>query len=143
MVGSRDSSGKPFRLLPKVTPETEHFWTGGADGELRFLRCGSCGYFVHPPAPVCPRCLARDLRPEAVSGRGIVFSFTINHQPWNPTVPVPYVIALVSIDEQPELRLTTNVVGCAPEDVRIDMRVRVTFEQTGDVFVPLFEPERP
>lgn len=137
------SSSRPFRLLPKVTPETEHFWTGGATGELRFLRCRACGYFVHPPVPVCPKCLKRDLAPEAVSGRGTVFSYTINHQAWNPTVPTPYAIALVAIDEQPELRLTTNIVGCGPDEVRVGMRVRVIFEQHGDVFLPLFEPEGP
>ena len=45
---------RPFRVLPAVTPENEHFWLGGAEGELRFLRCQSCGYWIHPPQPVCP-----------------------------------------------------------------------------------------
>ena len=130
-----------FRLLPDVTPETEHFWRGGASGELRILRCASCHTFVHPPAPVCPECLGRDLAPEAVSGRGTVATFTVNHQQWNPTVPVPYVIALVEIDEQPSVRLMTNIVGCEPDEVRIGMRVRVTFAEREDVFLPLFEPD--
>ncbi|MGH2794776.1 MAG: Zn-ribbon domain-containing OB-fold protein [Actinomycetota bacterium] len=130
-----------FRLIPEVTPETEHFWRGGARGELVFLRCASCRTFVHPPSPVCPECLGRDLAPEAVSGRGTVATFTVNHQPWNPLVTVPYVIALVEIDEQQDVRLMTNIVGCDPEDVRIGMRVRVTFEEHEDVHIPLFEPE--
>ncbi|MGH2785930.1 MAG: Zn-ribbon domain-containing OB-fold protein [Actinomycetota bacterium] len=134
-------SDTEFRLIPEVTPETEHFWLGGARGELVFLRCGSCRTFVHPPSPVCPECLSRDLAPEAVSGRGTVATFTVNHQPWNPLVPVPYVIALVEIDEQPDVRLMTNIVGCDPDDVRIGMRVRVTFSEHEDVFVPVFEPE--
>jgi uncharacterized OB-fold protein len=132
---------KPFRLLPRITPETEFFWTGGAVGELRFLRCRDCRTFVHPPAPICPKCLSRDLAPEAVSGKGTLFSFTINHQKWNPTVPVPYVIGLVEIDEQQDVRLTTNIVNCDPEDVRVGMRVRVTFDHEGDVYLPLFEPD--
>ena len=49
-------------------------------------------------------------------------------------------VAIVEIDEQPGLRLMTNVVNCPAEEVRIGMPVRVTFEQHGDVFVPLFEP---
>jgi hypothetical protein len=132
---------KPFRLLPKVEPENEHFWTGGGAGELRFLRCQSCGTYIHPAAPVCPRCLGRDLKPEAVSGRGTIYTFTVNHQQWNPTVPTPYVVALVQIDEQPDVRLATNIVNCVPEDVRVGMRVRVTFAHEDDVWVPLFEPE--
>ena len=130
-----------FRLLPEVTPETEHYWRGGASGELRILRCSACRTFIHPPAPVCPVCLGRDLAPEAVSGRGTVATYTVNHQQWNPTVPVPYVIALVEIDEQPSVRIMTNIVGCEPDDVRIGMRVRVTFAAHEDVFLPLFEPD--
>lgn len=134
-------SDTEFRLLPEVTPETEHFWQGGERGELVFLRCASCRAYVHPPSPLCPQCLSRDLAPEPVSGRGTVATFTINHQTWNPTVAVPYVVALVEIDEQPSVRLMTNIVGCAPEDVRIGMRVRVTFAQYDDVYLPLFEPD--
>ena len=131
---------KPFRLLPRITPENEHFWTGGSQGRLQFLRCRPCGHWIHPPSPVCPVCLSRELSVEAVSGNGSVFTYTVNHQPWNPTVPVPYVIAIVVLDEQDDLRLTTNIVDCAPDDVRIGMRVRVTFDQHRDVFVPVFAP---
>lgn len=130
-----------FRLIPEVTPETEHFWRGGERGELVFLRCESCGTYVHPPSPVCPECLGRELSPKPVSGRGTVATFTINHQPWNPLVQVPYVIALVEIDEQPSVRLMTNIVDCDPEDVRVGMRVRVTFAEHDDVYLPLFAPD--
>jgi hypothetical protein len=131
---------KPFRVLPRLTDRNRHFWTGGAAGELRFLRCRACGTFVHPPAPLCPACLSRDLAPEAVSGRATVVTFTLNHQPWVPGPDHPYAIAIVEIEEQPGLRLMTNVVNCPPESVRIGMPVRVVFEQHEDVFVPLFEP---
>jgi uncharacterized protein len=132
---------RPFRLLPKITPENEFFWTSGATGALRFLRCGACGYYVHPPTPVCPRCLSRQIAPEPVSGRGTIYSFTINHQQWNPTVPTPYVIGLVEIDEQRDVRLTTNIINCEPERVNVGMRVRVTFERDGEVYLPLFQPD--
>ena len=133
---------KPSRLLPQVTPENEHFWLGGAEGELRFLRCGSCRYHVHPPAPLCPVCLSRDLTPDVVSGRAVVHTFTVNHQPWIPGFDPPYVVAIVELDEQEGLRLTTNLVNCEPEDVSIGMRVKVLFEDLGEgVFLPLFEPD--
>ncbi len=131
---------KPLRLLPQVTPENEHFWLGGADNELRFLRCGSCRYYVHPPAPLCPECLSRDLSPEAVSGRAVVHTFTVNHQPWIPGFDPPYVVSIVELDEQEGLRLTTNLVNCKPEDISIGLRVHVLFEDLGEgVFLPLFE----
>ena len=96
---------------------------------------------MHPPSPVCPECLGRDLPPEPVSGQGTVATFTINHQPWNPSVAVPYVIALVEIDEQPSVRLLTNIVDCEPDSVHVGMRVRVKFEHLDDVYLPLFAPD--
>jgi len=134
-------SEKPFRLLPRVTAANEHFWRGGREGELRFLRCGPCGEWVHPPSPRCPACLSKDLSPAAVSGLGTIHTFTLNHQPWVPAPDHPYAIAIVALDEQPGLRLMTNVVGCPAERVHVGMRVRVVFEKHGDdVWFPLFEP---
>ena len=134
-----------FRVLPRVTPETEHVWRGGADGHLHVLRCQACGTWIHPPAPICPSCLGRDVAPEAVSGRGVVHTFTINHQPWIPTFDPPYVVAIVALDEQEGLRLTTNLVDVEPDAVRIGMRVRVVFEHRDDngyeVWLPLFTPD--
>ena len=75
-----------------------------------------------------------------MSGRGAVFTFTVNDQPFNPKVPPPYVIAIVELVEQPDLRIPTNIVGCEPDRVRCGMPVRVLFEQRGEFFVPLFEP---
>jgi len=89
---------------------------------------------------MCPRCLGKDVAPEATSGRARVLTFTVNHPPWIPGFPPPYVIAIVELPEQVGPRLTTNLVGVRPEDVRIDMEVRVVFEQHGDVYLPLFEP---
>jgi uncharacterized OB-fold protein len=132
---------KPFRVLPRITPDNEHFWRGGADGELRFLRCQDCGYWIHPPAPICPMCLSKDVAPEAVSGRGVLHTFTVNHQPWYPDLDPPYVIAIVALDEQDGLRLTTNIVNAAVDDVAIGMRVRVVFEEYDDVYLPMFEPD--
>ena len=128
-----------FRVLPDLDQPSGFFWTSGADGRLRFLRCDACAYLIHPPAPYCPRCHSCDAAPTEVSGRGTVHSFTVNHQPWDGAGDV-YVIGLVSIDEQPDVRLTTNIVGIDPGEVRIDMPVEVVFENHDPVFVPLFRP---
>jgi uncharacterized protein len=133
------ASGPMLRLLPRLSDDVAFYWTSGADGTLRLLRCNACGYFIHPPSPVCPRCLSRDLGPEQVSGRGRLESFTVNYQQWIPGSD-PYIIAWVSLEEQPELRLTTNLVGVEPDDVEIGMPVRVIFEENEDVFLPLFTP---
>ena len=133
---------RPFRVLPAVTEENEHFWRGGADGELRFLRCTGCGWWLHPPAPICPTCLGRDLVVEAASGKAKVHAYTVNVQPWIPGFDPPYGVAIVELAEQAGLRLTTNIVGCEPGEVRTGLPVRVHFEEYDDVWLPLFEPDR-
>lgn len=132
--------------MPRVLPTTEEpsgfFWTSGADGKLRFLGCASCAYLIHPPAPYCPRCGGRATAPVEVSGRATLHSFTVNHQPWDGDGDV-YVIGLVAIDEQPDVRLTTNIVEVDPGDVRVGMPVEVVFEDHDPVFLPLFRPVAP
>jgi hypothetical protein len=131
----------PLRVPPLLTDLNRAYWTGGLSGELLIQRCEQCGWWNHPPAPVCRRCLSRDVRPQKVSGKGVVASFTINHQQWSPTAgPDPYVIALVELPEQPGLRQMTNIINCPLDAVRIGMAVHVVFEALADVAVPLFEP---
>jgi uncharacterized OB-fold protein len=130
----------PFRVLPRLDDDNRSFWTSGADGRLRLLRCQACRYFIHPPAPRCPQCWSADVAPEALSGQAEVHTFTINHHPWDGAAE-PYAIAVVTFPEQADLRLTTNIVGCPVEEVRIGMPVRVTFEPHEDVWIPVFEPD--
>jgi len=73
-----------------------------------------------------------------VSGRAHVHTFTVNRHPWFPGQNVPYVLAIVELVEQDGLRLTTRLVDISPEAVRIDLPVRVQFEQVEDVWLPLF-----
>jgi uncharacterized OB-fold protein len=129
-----------WRPLPELDELNGFFWRSGADGQLRFLHCAACDYFVHPPSAMCPKCLEASLAPKGVSGLATVRSVTVNHQPWGPGLPVPYVIAIVEMVEQAGLNLTTNIVGDAPQVVRIGDRVRVLFEPRGEIHVPLFEP---
>jgi uncharacterized OB-fold protein len=133
------ANGPSLRLLPRLSEDNEFFWTAGADGVLKFLRCNACHFYIHPPGPICRRCLSRDLEPHAVSGRGRVETFSVNYQQWIPGSD-PYIIAWVSIDEQPDVRLTTNLIDVEPDDVTVNMAVEVTFEHIDDVYVPLFRP---
>lgn len=132
----------PFRVLPALGEDNTFFWTSGADGHLRFLRCSTCGYYLHPPSPRCPNCGGTGLAPEVVSGRGTVHSFTVNHQPWDGD-PEPYALVLVELAEQEGLRLTSNLVGCPADAARIGLPVRVVFEHREPVWFPLFTPEEP
>ncbi|WP_348674552.1 OB-fold domain-containing protein [uncultured Abyssibacter sp.] len=127
------------RPVPKLDAVNRPFWTGGADGELRLMRCQDCKEFIHPPRPVCRHCLSDRVAPEAVAGTGVVDTFTVNYQPWAPNMEVPFVIARVTIDGAPGVYLTTNIIGCEPDAVDIGDKVRVSFEQQGEIHYPLFE----
>ena len=135
-----EPSPVPKRILPAIDVDSRPYWTSGKDGVLAIFRCAACAYYVHPPVPFCPRCESRDVAPQAVSGKGTVFSFSVNHKQWVPGLAVPYVLALVTIAEQDDVRLVTNIVGCAPEDVTFGMAVEALFEQAEDLWVPLFRP---
>jgi uncharacterized protein len=129
----------PSGLAPALTAETRKFFTAGAQGELMIMRCATCAYYVHPPSPRCPSCLTATTEPVQVSGRGAVASCSINHYAWHPAIAPPYPIAIVDLDEQPGLRLTTRIVGPRALEVQIGSRVRVRFEPLDEVWLPLFE----
>ncbi|MGI4860353.1 MAG: Zn-ribbon domain-containing OB-fold protein [Janthinobacterium lividum] len=129
-----------LRPLPQLNDINRFFWTSGADGKLRMQRCQDCRHWIHPAGVNCPLCMSRDVAPEVLSGHGRIEALTLNFQPWIPGVEVPYAIAIVGLDEQRGLNLTTNIVGVPPDAVRIGQRVRVVFEAAEDVHLPLFQP---
>ena len=127
-----------MKPLPEVTPFNEWFWTSGADGRLRIQKCSDCAKLVHPPVPICPNCRSLAWEPAEMSGTATIVGVTINTQMWHPDFPTPYVIAVVALDEDPSVRLTTNIIDCAPEDAEIGQKVQVAFEQVEEVWLPLF-----
>lgn len=132
-------SAVPF---PALTPGVEFFWKSGADGRLRFQHCRACDKLIHPPSPRCRFCLGDDIDIVAVSGRASVATYTVNWQQWHPAFPPPYVIAIVEIEEDPSVRLTTRLVDCTPEEIGFGTPVEVRFEQAGPAWLPLFAPRR-
>lgn len=130
----------PARILPVVDRDSNAFWTWGREGKLAIYRCKECAAYVHPPVPFCPRCESRNVAPQAVSGRGRVATFTVNYKQWVPGLPSAYVLALVAIEEQDDVRIPCNIIGCAPDEVTFDMAVEVVFELSDDVWIPFFRP---
>lgn len=132
-----DAASRP---LPLVTDRNEFYWTAGATGELRFQSCLECEGLLHPPAPVCRYCRSDRLKVRAVSGFATLIGFTVNHHARLPGLQPPFVIAQVAIEEDPRVRLTTNVAEDVAEELTLGMRMQVYFEQIEDVWLPLFHP---
>jgi uncharacterized OB-fold protein len=70
-----------------------------------------------------------------------VRSFTVVHRAVSEAYApdVPYVVALVALDEGPTMM--THIVACAPGAVRIGLPVQVDFRPWAEgVMVPVFRP---
>ena len=129
----------PRRPRPAISDDTRFFWEGVERGELLIQRCAGCGELRHPPRPMCPRCRSLEWDAVRASGRGRVHSFVVPHHPRLPAFPDRYVVALIDLDEG--TRLVTNLVGVAPEDVRIGMPVQLECTRVDEeLILPLFRP---
>jgi uncharacterized OB-fold protein/acyl dehydratase len=140
-VAAPSAGAKPRRRpRPAQSHDNAFFWRGVAAGELRIQRCASCKALRHPPGPMCPHCQSLDWDTIVSAGRGHVFSFVVAHHPPVPPFSYPNAIVLIELDEG--TRLVSNLVGVAPADVAIGMRVRVEFTRVDDELVlPLFRPD--
>lgn len=137
-MAERATTKKP---IPRVDEESRGYWEACRRHELRIQRCAACGTFRHHPRAVCPACMSSEVEWVLSSGRGTVYTFTVTHQNQAPGFreELPYVLAWVEVEEG--VLLLTNVVGCAPESVRIGMPVEVVFEDVGEeIAIPRFRP---
>jgi uncharacterized protein len=137
------ANAAPAKAVPEPTPETQPFWDGCARGELLLQRCRSCGKPYFYPRPICPECGSTDVEWFQASGRATLYSYVINHRPARGFEDDgPYAIAVVQLAEGP--RMMTNITGIpnTPGDLVLDMELQVTFEQRGNVAIPLFTPAR-
>jgi len=116
------------------------FWAAAARGELALPRCPRCRRWVWYPRACCG---GDELSYETVSSRGTVFSFAVPRRALYAAYAdwVPYATGIVSLAEDPSLRLVTRFVDCAPEDLRIDLPVRAVFRPLASgVLAPHFAP---
>jgi uncharacterized OB-fold protein len=132
--------------LPPALPNdplTAFFWEATRNGELHIQRCRSCGTYIHAPRPVCRNCQSFDLAGEKVSGKGVLYSFTQTFKAFHPFFVdrVPFLLATVTLAEQPGLQFLTNLVGIDEADARMGMDVEVDFETLApDYVIPVFKP---
>ena len=130
--------------LPVITPESAPFWESCAQGRMRLQRCARCTQFWYPPSSLCPECLSSDWSWTACAGTGSIFTYVIFRRLYHPAFAnlLPYVIALVELDEGP--RMLSRLVDV--EDlsrVRCGLEVTVSYEEvTDNIVLPLFKLSR-
>ncbi len=128
---------------PFVQPEVKPYWEATARGELVLPRCKQDGTLIWYPKPFCPTCASTDVEWVPASGRGTVYSFTVNRRGVADLRDYReagvYVLAYVELDEGP--RMMTNIVDCDPDTVKIGQKVEVVFHDTGEgSALPRFRP---
>jgi uncharacterized OB-fold protein len=134
------------RPLPVPNELTEAFWKYARNGQLALQRCSSCGYYYHPPEPYCIRCLSRKLEFSPVSGKGHLRSYTevwagARHDYFK--AAIPYIVAGVELEEQPELVVYANITDATVSSLAIGMPLEVHFEQLNDeIAIPQFRPAK-
>jgi uncharacterized OB-fold protein len=135
--------------LPDVEDAlTKEFFAGAARGELTIPRCAACDAWVWYPEPECPTC-GGDLVWTTTSGRGRLFSWAVVQRPFLPAFAemIPFVTALVALEEAPEVRIVTYIVDADPGELTADLPLAVTFRPLSfptvpnrEVTVPMFKP---
>jgi len=133
------ADARPMKPLPRPSPESRAFWEGAKAKKLMLPRCNECGRFWFPPSQRCRHCLSADFAWHESAGAGRIYSFVVYTRVYHPAfeADVPYVVALIELDEGP--RLLSNIVGTPWKNVRCDMRVRVMFEDAAPgVTIPKF-----
>lgn len=129
------TAGRP---VPHPTATSAPFWEGCHRHELLLQHCASCSATVFYPRPTCPVCGSAELRFVRGSGQATLFTFTVARRPTHPRLAdrVPYVIAIVELAEGP--RMTSTVVDCDVEELRIGQPLTLAFEDIDEVSVPVF-----
>ena len=119
-------------LHPVVNYDNRGYWEAMRRHELAIQRCKNCGLRVHPPRPMCPRCLATDKEWAPVSGKGIIYTWVnfVYDKSGYPAIKVPYAVVVVELDEG--VRLLSNVVDMKPEDIYIGMPVEAVFDDVDE-----------
>jgi uncharacterized protein len=121
--------------MPSAAPDT----AAGARPVVE--RCESCGADSFPPTGMCRTCRSRSVQAVEITGRGRIYSYTVNYQQWLPHLETPYAIALVEFPDHPGVRIVGRLRGVEPEDIAIDTEVDMGLEAgPGGFAIPSFVP---
>lgn len=105
-------------------PVLARFRDGLADDRLELPRCADCGRLAWYPRARCPHCMSQSLHWVRLSGRGTVYSYTVNRRGHGEYADKgPFLVAYVELTEGPRVLAHLAV---APEEARIGAPVRLS-----------------
>jgi uncharacterized OB-fold protein/acyl dehydratase len=111
-------------MRPALSRDTAFFWEGVAAHELRIQRRPD-GTLQHPPVPAVWQDKEQPVDYLVAGGKGSVYSFVVHHAPKVPGRTLPFVIALVELEEG--VRMLGELRNVDHADVTIGMPVHATY----------------
>ncbi len=133
-------SEQPKKFFMSPPEGAEPFFEATKEQRLLIQRCSACNEYQFYPRQLCIHCGSTEVEWAEASGRGKVHTFTVIHQQGMPgwREETPYIAAIIDLEEG--VRMTSNVIGCDPADVNIDMPVQVEFVDERALVLPRFRP---
>jgi len=125
---------------PPVNSDTKPYWDATAQHKLLLPRCTRCQTVIWYPRTICPECGSREVEWFEASGRGTIYSFSINRRGMGDYQGSDgFVLAYVELAEGP--RMMTNIVDCDAQSLSVGQDVEVVFHDTGKgTALPRFRP---
>ncbi len=127
-----------LKPLPEPSPDTQPYWDGLRQGNLRLQACNDCGKVRHYPRPVCPYCHSMAVTWVDSKGTGKVHSWTVAHHPFHPgfKAELPYALVTVELDEG--VRLQAQLRGADASVLKLGLPVKIAFEiATAELTLPV------
>ncbi|WP_066383111.1 Zn-ribbon domain-containing OB-fold protein [Neobacillus mesonae] len=119
--------------IPLKTQDNQPYWDAADRHELVIQKCESCQSYSHPPGPACAKCGSTEISWQNLGSEinGTVYSYVTSYRPFLPGFQddLPLTIAIVELEKTPTVRIIGNILDCAPEDVKIGMPVKMTWQK--------------
>jgi uncharacterized OB-fold protein len=116
------------KFVPEGVPSWHQpFWDSLKDRNVKVQKCDSCGKFRHVPKEICAYCFSTAFSWAPISGRGVVYTYTIVHRSPTPAYQEDAPYAIVHVEMEEGFRMIGTITGIGPESVAIDAPVRVVY----------------
>lgn len=127
--------------LPVPNEDTQPWFDGCKQHKLLLQYFPNADWWQFPYSERCQEDWSTDWEWRESKGEGTVYTWGLMHQVYHPSwgEEVPYVLAVVELDEGP--RMNTTLINVEHDQIQCGMRVKVAFDDvTDEITLPKFEP---
>lgn len=133
---SEETKVKYEKPIPLKTMDNTPYWDAADRHELVLQKCTCCNAYNHPPGPSCTSCGSQDVTWESQGNdiRGKVYTYVVSYRPFLPGFQndIPLVIAVVELDNLPEVKIIGNVLNATAQDIEVGTEVKMVWVDIND-----------